>query len=185
MKLLFKRDESGTGFPSADQVLVGELVMNSVTGKLYTKLTDGSIVEWVAQKICFDPIPEITVSYENTVITSDIIEDYCCLGGIIEFEVAKLKPDPYKYTFEFVELTTNTSSGEISLQNPKYVEYSIPKPQSSSNETVLVRKASIPVNLSIANGKQGVSIFKFIVLSQTDNKKLLEKIITIKCSSQS
>ena len=40
MKLLFKRDEVGDGQPSPDQVSVGELVMNSVTGRLYTKLID-------------------------------------------------------------------------------------------------------------------------------------------------
>jgi hypothetical protein len=185
MKLLLKRDESGNGFPSVDQVLVGELVINSVTGRLYTKLTDGSIVEWIAQKICFDPTPEIVLNYENTIVGNDIVENFCCLGGILEFEVSKLKLDPYQYSFELVELTTNSLPTDINVQSVKYSEYTIPKPGTTTNETISVRKGVVPVNLSISNNQQNISIFKFIVSSITDSKKLIEKIITIKCATQS
>ena len=69
MKLLLKRDITEEGFPAQDQIDVGELVINSVTGRLYTKLVDGSVVEFISQKICFDPIPEILFFYENNSIT--------------------------------------------------------------------------------------------------------------------
>lgn len=182
MKLLLKRDENGNGFPSPDQVLIGELVINSVTGRLYSKLTDGSIVEWIAQKICFDPIPDISFAYESVTITNDIIEGFCCTGGILEFEISKLKPSPYNYSFELIELTNNTIPTDISIQMPKYSDYTIPNP-TKTNETMPVRKAIVPVNLSISNSQQNISIFKFVVNSMTDNKKLIEKIITIKCGT--
>jgi hypothetical protein len=185
MKLLFKRDEQSDGHPSVDQVAVGELVMNSMTGKLYTKLVDGSIVEFVSQPVCFDPAPIVSTYYENILISNDAIENYCCLGAILEFEVSKLKPEPYKYNFEFVELTTNTNLEDIIIQTPKYSDYTIPKPNTTSNETINVRKAVIPINLAILNNQQNISIFKFSVISETqNNKKLIEKIITIKCQSE-
>jgi len=185
MKLLFKRDEKGDGHPSPDQLSVGELVMNSVTGRLYTKLIDDSIVEWVAQPVCFDTTPSITTYYENTAINNDIIENYCCLGAILEFEVSQLKPEPYRYNFEFVELTTNTNPQNISIQSAKYSNYTIPKPGTTTNETISVRRAIIPIDLSILNSQQDISIFKFSVTAVAqNNKKLIEKIVTIKCKSE-
>lgn len=182
MKLLLKRDEVGSAHPSPDQLEIGELVMNSVTGKLYSKLVDGSIVEWIGQKICFDPAPEISTYYDNILLNNDYIDTFCCLGGIIEFEVKKLKLEPEEYNFEFVELTTNTDPSNIVLQSAKYVEYTIPKPGSSTNETISLRKAIVPVNLSIISSQQAISIFKFSVFSKTlNNKKLIDKIVTIKC----
>ena len=185
MKLLFKRDEQGDGFPSIDQISIGELVMNSVTGKLYTKLTDGSVVEFVSQPVCFDPIPSVTTYYENIIIDNDAIDNYCCLGAILEFEVSKLKPEPYRYSFEFVELTTNANSEDILIQDAKYSDYTIPKPGTTTNETIGVRRAIIPINLAIVNNQQNISIFKFSVISVAqNNKKLIEKIVTIKCQSE-
>lgn len=182
MKLLLKRDEIGEGYPSTDQLSVGELVMNSVTGKLYTKLVDGSLVEFLGQKVCFDPIPDISLYYENAKITNDLIPNYCCLGAIIEFEVEKLKPSPYEYAFEFVELTTNVNTENIKLQIPKYSDYTIPKPGTTTNEIMPVRRVIVPIELAILNDQQNVSIFKFSVISTTqNNRKLIEKIITIKC----
>lgn len=182
MKLLLKRDEVGSAHPSPEQIEIGELVMNSVTGKLYSKLKDGSIVEWIGQKICFDPIPEIATYYENILASNDYIDQFCCLGGILEFEVTKLKLEPEEYAFEFVELTTNSNPLEIDIQPAKYSEYTIPKPETTTNETISLRKAIVPINLSITNAQQPISIFKFTVISKTlNNKKLLEKIITVKC----
>lgn len=182
MKLLLKRDEVGSGHPSPEQLEVGELVMNSVTGKLYSKLKDGSIVEWIGQKICFDPTPEVATYYENILYTNDYINEFCCLGGILEFSVTKLKMEPEEYDFEFVELTTNSNPSDIAIQDPKYSEYTIPKPGSTTNETISLRKAVVPINVAILNKQQNISIFKFTVLSKTmNNKRLIEKIITLKC----
>lgn len=185
MKLLLKRDETGSNHPSPDQLEVGELVINSVTGKLYSKLKDGTVVEWGSQKICFDPVPDINTYYENSSASNDMVNDFCCLGGILELEVLKLKDEPEEYSFEFVELTTNSSPELIEIQPAQYSKYTIPKPGTTTNETIIVRKAIIPINISILNRQQDVSIFKFTVLSATQkNKKLIEKIVTIKCKPE-
>jgi hypothetical protein len=52
-----------------------------------------------------------------------------------------------------------------------------------SPQTRTVRKATVPINLSINNNQNDISIFKFAVSSKTDNKRLLEKIIILKCLS--
>jgi hypothetical protein len=175
MKLLLKRDETGTGFPSGDQIEVGELVINSKTGKLYSKLKDGTIVEWIGQKICFDPIPDIALYYENMLLSDNNISDFCCLGAILEFEVSKLKPDPAKYTFEFIELTNNSNPTDVEIQVPRYSSYAL-----STGENA--RKANVPINLAILNSQQTISIFKFSVIDDS-SKKIGEKIITIKCKA--
>ena len=182
MKLLLKRDETGDGHPSPEQVEVGELVMNSITGKLYTKLKDCSIIEFIGQKICFDPTPTVAMYYANNLVVNDILNDYCALGGVIEFQVSGLKLSPEEYDFSLVELTSNTLTGDIILQTPKYETYTTPKPGTTTNETITLRKASVPSQVSLTNGQGTVSIFKFTVLSTTNNnKKLVEKIVTIKC----
>ena len=174
MKLLLKRDETGNGFPSAEQIEVGELVINSKTGKLYSKLKDGTIVEWIGQKICFDPIPDIHLYYENTLLSNNNISDFCCIGAILEFEVSKLKQEPAKYHFEFMELTNNSNPNDIEIQVARYTNY-----QLSTGENA--RKAMVPINLAILNSQQQISIFKFSVIDSLSNTKIGEKIITIKC----
>jgi hypothetical protein len=175
MKLLLKRDNTSGGFPSTDQVDVGELVINSTTGKLYSKLQDGSIIEWVGQKICFEPTPTVKMYYDSEEITNDNIDNFCCLGAIIEFEVDNLKPAPYKYSFELTELTNNTSVQNIVVQTPIYTTY--------TSEDTTIRKALIPINVAISGeDQQPISIFKFIVNdTNVISKKILEKIITLKC----
>jgi hypothetical protein len=123
--------------------------------------------------------------YENALMANDTIENSCCLGAILEFEITQLKPEPYRYSFEFVELTTNTNVEDIIIQDAKYSDYTIPKPGTTTNETISVRRAILPINLAILNNQQNISIFKFSVMSVTqNNKKLLEKIVTIKCQSE-
>lgn len=176
MKLLLKRDNTSAGFPSSNQVDVGELVINSTTGKLYSKLEDGSIIEWIGQKICFEPVPTLKVYYGSIEIINDNINDFCCLGSIIEFEIDKLKPAPAKYSFELLELTSNTTPQNIQIQTPIYTLYN---EQESS-----FRKALVPVNLSILIDNQPISIFKFIINDDSVvSKKIIEKIITIKCKN--
>lgn len=183
MKLLLKRDETGSGYPSPDQIEIGELVMNSVTGKLYSKLKDGSIVEWIGQRICFEPTPDIVTYYNNSVIINDSIDQFCCLGGILSFEVSKLKLEPEEYLFEFIELTNNSNIEDIQVQDAKFTQYNIPKP-GSTTVTIPLRKAIVPINLAILNSQQPLSIFRFTVISKTqNNKKLAEKIVTVKCEA--
>lgn len=182
--LLFKRDEIGLGHPSPEQLTVGEIVINSVTGKIYTKLVDGSVIEFIGQKICFDPLPDITTYYENIIIANDIVSNFCCSGAIIEFEVKKLKPEPTPYTFRLIELTNNSNAQDIQVQDAKFSTYEEtiePVPPSTTATVLNYRKAIIPVNLSITGNTDGISLFKFSILSDLNRPPLIEKIITIRC----
>lgn len=175
-KLLLKRDDQSESHPHPDQVDVGELVMNSVTGKLYTKLVDGSMVEWYSQKVCFDTVPVIGFSYSNTPVI-DSLNTFCCAGDIFTVDVSELKIPPKEYAFEFTELTENTSAGSIIISPPQYTLYT-----STTAPTVTLRKALIPINITIGQ-TNNISIFKFTVLSE--GRKLIEKLLTIKCYEQS
>lgn len=182
--LLLKRDETGLGHPAPEQLSVGELVMNSVTGKIYTKLTDGSIVEFIGQKICFDPLPEISTYYENTLISNDIVSNFCCAGALLEFEVKKLKPEPAPYSFQLIELTNNADPQQIQVQTAQFSSYTetiAPKPPATTPTTISYRKAIVPVNLAITLNTTGISLFKFAVISDENRPPILEKIITVRC----
>lgn len=173
MKLFLKRDNTSEGHPHPDQLEVGELVMNSVTGRLYSKLTDGSIVEWVSQKVCFDVAPTISYYYDNNLVL-DSINGFCCAGDILVAEIRGLKPAPAEYVFELVELTSNTLLSNIRLSPAQFVSYT----ETKDDETINLRQATVPINLSI-NNTNNISIFKFIV--SLDGRKLIEKLINIKC----
>jgi hypothetical protein len=175
MRLQLKRDETGTGFPAPDQIAIGELVINSKTGKLYTKLVDGSIIEWIGQKICFEPVPTIAFEYNNQSISN--IDRFCCAGDNIIVKVDKLKTEPYVYNFSFVELTQNSATELISVSDPKFETY-----QETINGVVRsVRKCTIPINFSIKNTNyNNISMFKFIITDQ-NGAIVVEQIITLKC----
>jgi len=178
MKLLLKRDIEESGFPSPDQLDVGELVMNSVTGRLYTKLVDGNIVEFISQKICFDPVPEISFFYESTPIVPPnyLINNFCCVGGLFTIVVDKLKPAPFDYGFVLTELTQNALSENISLSSPSYITY--------TQDDITYRKATIPANISITNTNyNNISLFQFAIYDNLASKIIRggEKILTIKC----
>lgn len=170
MKLILKRDETTNGIPDFAQVDVGELVMNSVTGKLYTKLTDGTLIEFIGQKVCYGPIPTISYSAVN---------DFCCFGDILTATIKDLLPEPKSYTFEFTELTNNNSS--ITVNSPNYINYTLSGVQGiPSGQTVTLREATIPINVSIS-GPNNISIFKLGVVS--NNITITEKTIAISCNT--
>lgn len=175
MKILLKRDETSLGFPGPDQVSIGELVMNSKTGKLYSKLTDGSIIEWSGKIVCPSNtlLTDVVLYYKSSIINSNIISNFCSTGDALEFEVLPIIDDFTDYSFEFVELTNNTSTGNIAVSEPVYSTY--------IDNATTKSKVSIRVTLSIPNPQQSTSIFKFSV-SRTDiDQKIIEKLITIQC----
>lgn len=183
--LLLKRDETGTGHPHSSQVNVGELVINSVTGKIYTKLVDGSIVEFIGQKICFDPTPTVSLIYENALINNDVIDNFCCAGALLQFEVQKMKRAPATYEFAVTELTSNALAQDIQIQLPEYFDYTEEVPGATAQDpkvTIEYRKAIVPVNLTISGDVNNLSLFKFTV--SLNNRKLTEKIFTIKCQER-
>lgn len=173
--LKLKRDETGTGFPSTDQIEVGELVINSKTGKLYSKLTDGSIIEWIGKKICFEPTPNISFMYNNGSVQN--INNFCCAGDTLLAVITNLKLEPEPYTFDFIELTENSSSELITISAPEYSTYQ----ETVGTVTRTLRKAIVPINFSIDSSEYtNVSIFKFSVLNDIGTI-LSEQIITFKC----
>lgn len=181
MKLKFKRDETSIKPPGADQVDIGEIVINSVTGRLYTKITTGEIIEFIGQKLCFDTIPEIKFYYEDVDI-GDNIGSFCCSGGLIIAEVNKLKPDPSQYSFDIVELTNNTVEDNISLDTARYREYveTIPADGDTPAIETEFRQATIPMTIKVNPASyENISIFKFVVY--LDGIKLVEKLLTLNC----
>jgi hypothetical protein len=182
MKLLLKRDIEGENPPASDQISVGELVFNGVTGKLYSKLVDGSIIEYIGQKICFDPLIEISFFYENNVIAPPnyLINNFCCAGGLFTIVIDKLKIEPMNYSFSLTELTNNTSPQNITLSPPSYSIYTT----TENDNTVTYRKATIPASISITDiNYNNISLFQFSVYDTITGRLIRggEKILTIKC----
>jgi hypothetical protein len=189
MKLLLKRHPpSGIltsaqeeAFPAPDQVDIGELVINTITGKLYTKLDSGAVVEFISQKICFDPAPNISFFYESRVVAAPdyLIDNFCCAGGLLTVVISKLKPEPATYGFNLIELTNNTANENISIGEPAYVVYS----ETENGTTVPYRKATIPITLSFNSlNYNNISLFQF-KLTDSLNKVVRgsERIVTIRC----
>jgi hypothetical protein len=169
MKLLLLRDEETTSDPAPAQVSVGELVMNSVTGKLYTKLTDGTLVEFISQKVCYAPLPEI--SFSNT-------SNICCYGSMIYANIKNLQPEPKTYIFNFEELTGNSNSGSIS--SPSYTSYTVSGTAGlPSGQSVTLREAIVPITINIGS-PNNINIFKFSIYS--DNIQVTEKILPLSCN---
>lgn len=192
MKLLLKRHPpSGTNltpaqeeaFPAPDQVDVGELVINTITGKLYTKLDNGNLVEFISQKICFDPSPELAFLYESRSIAAPdyLIDRFCCAGGLLTVVISKLKLEPVVYGFNLIELTNNVAGGDgyITVGEPAYVVYS----EMENGENIQYRKATIPISLSFNSlNYNNISLFQFKI-TDSANKVIRgsERILTIRC----
>jgi len=87
MKL--KRDETSSNAPAADQISVGELAINTKTGILYSKMSDGTVIKWLGvpvcetagQVVCPVPVPEISFS--------DVV-NFCCGGDSLVVYVSNL-----------------------------------------------------------------------------------------------
>jgi hypothetical protein len=167
MKFKPKRDETSTSAPASNQLEVGELVMNSVTGKLYTKLVSGAIVEFVGQQVCYIAVPDI--EFDN-------VSDFCCYGDVLTVKIRGLQPSPTTYSFEIQELTNNDST--TTVRTPVYSNYT--GSSVAGSNPVALREAIIPIDVEI-NGNNPISIFKFTVLS--GNIPLTEKTISICCKN--
>lgn len=170
-KLLLKRDESSINPPAPEQVDVGELVINSVTGKLYTKLSNGDLIEYIGQKVCFNSVPTVSFNYEGD-DTVDLINKFCCAGAMLTVIVSKLRPSPSEYSFSIVELTNNTTQDKIIVNTPEYEIY--------NDNGVSYRRANIPASISVnPSSYTNISIFKFNIF--LDSIKISETLLTIQC----
>lgn len=169
-KFRIKRDISTTNAPHPDQLDIGELVINAVTGKLYSKLVNGKIIEFIGQQICYDKTPSI--------IFSDTSK-FCCIGDLLTVTISDLRDSPIDYVFEIEDLSNNSITYSISdAVYSKYIVY----PDSNNGEIagtpVTLRKALVPISISIS-GSKSISILKFKVLSQ--NQVVAERTISISC----
>jgi hypothetical protein len=149
-----KRDITTSNPPAADQLEVGELVMNATTGILYSKLTNGLIIKWLPVFASSSTVPVITFSDFST---------FCCTGDTLTTTVSNLTVGE-SYTYEFVDLNNNNviftgeSTGSL-----------LPTTDTSRSISVILE----------LNGPENVTLIKFIV--KLNNVVLAENIASICC----
>ena len=173
----FRRDVSTSNIPSKDQIEIGEIVINAVTGRLYTVTvnpptieggspTKGEVIEFVGSLVCQTTTSVPDINFSDTT-------GFCCLGDTLGVEVSGLQLDT-NYTFSMSELTENSSS--IDLETPNYSNYT-----GSINGTDInyLKSAIVPININTSDNKSAVSIFEFNVLS--DNDLITSKVVSVKC----
>lgn len=161
MSLKLKRDESSTNPPAPNQLEIGELVMNSKTGKLYTKLSSGIVVEFAGRQVCYAPVP---------MIAFDDVSNFCCNGDSLSVRVKGLQASNTNYTFVITELTNNSSM--FTITDVAYNNYT-DNGQAYGEATVLI-SAEI-------DGADPISLMKFTV--ELNNQQLTEKVISICCKN--
>jgi len=170
-KFFLKRDITSTNAPHPDQIEVGELVLNALTGKLYTKLYGSNqIVEFISQAICYQKTPSITFGD---------VSRFCCLGDLLTVTVKDLKNEPVNYLFEIEDLSNNSVTSLVS--DAIYNSYTVFADTTSVNEapaSIILRQATIPISLSIA-GSKPITVLKFKVI--LDNIPVAERTISISC----
>lgn len=177
-KFLLKRDDTSVRPPAPEQIEVGELVLNAKTGKLYTKLVSGDIIEYIGSIVCFASIPTVKFYYEN-INTGDLINNFCCSGAMLFIEIEKLNPDSSNYSFSMVELTNNTNPQNVVINTAEFVTYQeTPIPPSTTGKRY--KRATVPISISVnPDSYKNISMFKFNIF--IDNNKLSEHLITIQC----
>lgn len=175
--LILKHCYENLNAPDPEQVQVGELVINSRTGKLYTRLaldnknppTPGPIVEFVGKQVCYDRIPSITF---------DTVDNFCCNQDILKVKVVDLvKENVYRY--EIQDISGNNVIATINT--PIYTDYTI---SGSGNSVVELQEATIPITVQIA-GSKNLTILKFIIFGRNNdiNQELTSRTITISCGN--
>jgi len=160
--LKLKRDETSTNPPASNQLEVGELVMNSKTGILYTKLSNGTVIEFIGRQVCYAPVPAIIF---------DDVNNFCCNGDSLSVKVKGLKASTENYVFNITELTNNSSM--FSVVYP--VSYS-----SYTENGQVFNQATVLISGEI-DGKDPITLIKFSV--ELDNEPLAEKTTSICCKN--
>lgn len=171
MKL--KRDISSNSAPAPEQIEVGELLINSNTGILYSKKVDGTVIKWTPNELC-------NTSYGNIMSAVPVIsfEDtglLCCNGGAITVIVNNLVyNNRYRLTITDLNPSLNVviSSSSMELM-----------PLNNSNR-------SVTINLGIPSESEGeaailkISIFEIVTVQSVDTDVLLsESILSTTCKN--
>lgn len=156
MAFQIKRDITTTNPPAPNQLDVGEVVMNALTGILYSKLVDGTIVKWVSVPVSVSLVPSITFSDYAT---------FCCNGDTLTATINNLSEGD-SYTYEFTNLNNNDVSFSGSSSGSLL-------PTSSAS-----RSASV---LFSVNGSQPITLIKFAV--KKNNVVIAENIASVCCKN--
>lgn len=178
MPIRHRREVNTTNPPSVDDFDVGEIVINTVTGKLYIV---SAHFDEATQRVIKDNVIEFTgnVICQTDTAVPDIgfsdISDFCCFGDTLSVSVSGLKRSPTNYSFEAEELTDNKAS--IDIESANYRNYT--GAVDENGESLLLRSAIVPVNINVTKEDSAVSIFKFKVLSE--NNLITEKVLSIRC----
>lgn len=149
-----KRDITTSNPPAPDQIGVGEVVINAVTGIMYSKLTNGILVKYLPVYASASTVPAISFSDYST---------FCCTGDTLTATASNLTVGQ-NYTYEFIDLNNNgvTFTGE---------ETGSLLPTSDSSRSV-----SIILDMT---GPESVTLIKFVV--KLNNVIVAENIALICC----
>lgn len=171
MKL--KRDLTSDNAPAPNQLEVGELAINSKTGILYSKMTDGTVIKWLGVPVCEDdnpmvcpvPVPEITFSD---------VTNFCCGGDTLTVYVSNLLVN-HNYSCSITDLITN-STAVVSAATSSLLP--INKSDRYSSFNININKDSQPVSLF------KVSVLENITVNNNPVSMLRsEKVIRICCTN--
>lgn len=171
MKL--KRDVSSNNAPASNQIEVGELVINTNTGILYSKRTDGTVIKFLGTAVCSNnndeniPVPVPEISFSD-------VTNFCCGGDSLTVYVSNLLVN-HRYSCTLTDLIENSTS----VVSP------------ASNELLTINKSdrSVSFNVKLDKTLQPVAIFKAtifeIVTIDNQDVSLLrsEKTIKVHCVS--
>ena len=173
--LRIKRDITTVNAPHPQQLAIGELAFNAVTGKLYAKSVSGKVLEFVGKQIGFTKAP--TISFDDT-------SSFCCLGDLLTVNISDLKAEPQQYTFELTDLTNNNI--DFNINNAIYTNYqTYPEPTGTGLDEDLgpaidMRRAIVPINLTIS-GTKPITMLRLTVLE--GNSEIAQRTLTISCNS--
>ena len=128
-----------------------------------------NVIEFSGKVVCsdIDAVPELSFSD---------VSAFCCFGDTLSVDISGLDRIT-DYDFVMTELTANNST--ISLESPKYTNYSITPEGSDVAQDY--RSAMIPININVSKESSAVSVFKFGV--EVDNSLLTEKVLSIQCNN--
>lgn len=173
-KLKIKRDITTTNPPGTGQLEVGELAFNAITGKLYTKLQNNIIIEFIGRPICFSRTPIITVP-DTT--------NFCCYGDVLSVTVRDLLPDRYNdYIFSLEDITNVGELASIVQNDNIASDYDLVPDTAvlDPTQTVTVipmKQAVVPFTVSIRK-----AYASFIFKVRLDNETIASTQISIICT---
>jgi hypothetical protein len=156
MSFRIKRDVTTTNGPASSQLEIGEFAVNAITGVLYFKLVDGSIVKYTPAPVETALVPSISFGS---------VAEFCCNGDTLTATVTNLMEND-SYTYEL----TNLNNNNVIFMSSETGDL---LPLGSTT-----RSASILFSIS---GSQSITLMKFSV--KKNNVTIVENIVSICCQN--